>query len=82
MGLTFLLGGARSGKSSLAVELALEAGAPVVFIATGEAGDDEMAERIERHRNERPADWTTVEVPSSPAMSFTPTRFTATLLQR
>ena len=63
VGLTFLLGGARSGKSSLAVELARASEAPVVFIATGEAGDEEMAERIERHRAERPAGWTTVEEP-------------------
>ena len=63
MGLTFLLGGARSGKSTLAVELARAWDAPVVFIATGEAGDEEMAERIARHRSERPAGWTTVEEP-------------------
>ena len=43
MSLTFLLGGARSGKSSLAIELAGKWGGPVIFIATGEAGDDEMA---------------------------------------
>jgi adenosylcobinamide kinase / adenosylcobinamide-phosphate guanylyltransferase len=61
--LTFLLGGARSGKSSLAIELALAQGAPVTFVATGEPGDDEMAGRIERHRLERPAAWVTVEEP-------------------
>ena len=63
MSLVLLLGGARSGKSRLAVRLATETGAPVVFLATGEAGDDEMADRIARHRAERPADWTTVEEP-------------------
>jgi adenosyl cobinamide kinase/adenosyl cobinamide phosphate guanylyltransferase len=61
--LLLLLGGARSGKSALAVDLATAAGAPVVFLATGEAGDDEMAARIGRHRAERPAAWTTVEEP-------------------
>lgn len=63
MSLTVLLGGARSGKSSLAVRLASETGGPVTFIATGEARDDEMAARIEAHRGERPAEWTTVEEP-------------------
>jgi adenosylcobinamide kinase / adenosylcobinamide-phosphate guanylyltransferase len=61
--LVVLVGGARSGKSRLAVEWAGNAGAPVTFIATGEAGDAEMAERIEHHRRERPAEWTTVEEP-------------------
>jgi adenosylcobinamide kinase/adenosylcobinamide-phosphate guanylyltransferase len=58
-----LTGGARSGKSSLAVALAERHGAGVVFLATGQAGDDEMAARIARHRAERPPDWTTVEEP-------------------
>ena len=63
MALTVLLGGARSGKSRLALELAAASGAPVTFVATGEARDDEMAERIERHRAERPDEWSTVEEP-------------------
>jgi adenosyl cobinamide kinase/adenosyl cobinamide phosphate guanylyltransferase len=58
--LVVFVGGARSGKSRLALERAV---APVVFIATGEALDDEMAERIEQHRAERPAEWQTVEEP-------------------
>lgn len=61
--LTLLLGGTRSGKSSLAVRRAQASGRAVVFVATGEAGDEEMAARIARHRAERPADWSTVEAP-------------------
>jgi adenosylcobinamide kinase / adenosylcobinamide-phosphate guanylyltransferase len=58
-----LIGGARSGKSALAVQLAERDGADVVFLATGQAGDDEMADRIARHRAERPGHWITVEEP-------------------
>jgi adenosylcobinamide kinase / adenosylcobinamide-phosphate guanylyltransferase len=61
--LTVLLGGARSGKSRLAVARATAAGAPVTFVATGEAGDEEMAARIAAHRAERPEGWATVEEP-------------------
>lgn len=61
MALTVLTGGARSGKSAAAVAAATASGAPVTFIATAEPGDDEMAERIERHRSRRPAHWTTLE---------------------
>lgn len=62
--LTFLTGGARSGKSTLAVDLASGTGS-VAFIATAPRieGDDDLAARIERHRSERPADWTTIEEP-------------------
>jgi adenosyl cobinamide kinase/adenosyl cobinamide phosphate guanylyltransferase len=63
MSFTLLLGGARSGKSELAVRLAGRAGRPVVVVATAEAGDEEMAERIRQHRALRPATWTTVEEP-------------------
>ena len=63
MALTVLLGGARSGKSRLAVELATAAGARVTFVATAEARDAEMAERIRAHRAERPEGWVTVEEP-------------------
>lgn len=63
MTLVVLIGGARSGKSRLAVERARAHGAPVAFIATGEAGDAEMTERIELHKRERPKEWTTVEEP-------------------
>jgi adenosylcobinamide kinase/adenosylcobinamide-phosphate guanylyltransferase len=63
MALTVLLGGARSGKSKLAVQVAADTKAPVVVVATGEARDDEMAERIRRHRAERPPAWRTLEEP-------------------
>jgi adenosylcobinamide kinase / adenosylcobinamide-phosphate guanylyltransferase len=68
--LTLLLGGARSGKSSLAVDLAREWDGPVTFIATAQAGDDEMAERIRLHRSERPAEWVTREVPLEVRSAF------------
>jgi adenosylcobinamide kinase / adenosylcobinamide-phosphate guanylyltransferase len=61
MTLVLYVGGARSGKSRLAVERARASERPVVFVATGEAGDDEMADRIARHRAERPSDWITIE---------------------
>jgi adenosylcobinamide kinase/adenosylcobinamide-phosphate guanylyltransferase len=63
MALTLLLGGARSGKSALAVARARALAAPVVFIATAEALDAEMARRIERHRADRDPGWRTVEAP-------------------
>jgi adenosylcobinamide kinase / adenosylcobinamide-phosphate guanylyltransferase len=63
MSLVVLLGGARSGKSRLAVELASTEGQAVAFLATAEAGDDEMSARIAAHRAERPSAWQTVEEP-------------------
>lgn len=71
MALTLLLGGARSGKSTLALRRAGHSGATVVFLATGEAGDEEMAARIARHREQRPAGWTTVEEPVDLAGALT-----------
>ena len=62
-GLTFITGGARSGKSRLALNLAEASGAPVAMIATAEARDAEMHERIAAHRSERPSAWRTVEEP-------------------
>jgi adenosylcobinamide kinase / adenosylcobinamide-phosphate guanylyltransferase len=61
--LVVLLGGARSGKSRLAVEAGRRFGGDVVFVATAEARDEEMSERIARHRQERPASWHLVEEP-------------------
>lgn len=59
--LTVLLGGARSGKSTAALELARAAGDDVTFIATSPRLDEELVARIEAHRAERPAGWNTIE---------------------
>jgi adenosylcobinamide kinase / adenosylcobinamide-phosphate guanylyltransferase len=63
MALTVLTGGARSGKSSLAVQAAESLGPPVVFVATAEALDAEFEQRIAMHQAERPASWRLVEEP-------------------
>ena len=63
MGRTFLvLGGARSGKSQFAEQLAVQ-NPPVTYLATAAAGDQEMRDRIEQHRQRRPLEWRTIEVP-------------------
>ena len=59
---TLVLGGVRSGKSRYAQQLA-EQSRRVVFVATAKACDDEMRAKIERHREDRPAEWLTVEEP-------------------
>lgn len=61
--LILILGGARSGKSVFAERLAAGSGRTVAFIATATAGDDEMRERIARHRASRPKGWYTLEEP-------------------
>jgi len=63
MSTELILGGARSGKSALALQRARASGKAVTFIATARAGDAEMAARIEQHRIERPAHWALVEEP-------------------
>lgn len=67
MAITLVLGGARSGKSAYAQRQAEQAaaktGRPPLMIATAEAFDDEMRDRIDRHRDERGDSWRTLEVP-------------------
>ena len=65
--LTLLLGGIRSGKSAWGERLAGAEGPRVLYVATAEACDAEMRERIQLHRERRPASWTTVEEPLNPA---------------
>jgi adenosylcobinamide kinase/adenosylcobinamide-phosphate guanylyltransferase len=62
--ITLLLGGARSGKSYYAQQLAAELGGKVLFVATGEALDEEMQARIAEHRKDRPKNWRTLEIPT------------------
>ena len=65
-----ILGGARSGKSHLAEQLALASGLPVTYIATATIGDDEMAGRIHIHQQRRPVNWQLVEQPLDLAASL------------
>jgi len=65
-----VIGGARSGKSALSIEIATRWQSGVTFIATGQPGDEEMAARIERHRAERNAEWTTIEEPAELAKAI------------
>ena len=60
---TFVLGGAKSGKSKFAETLVLDSGLKPIYLATGRAFDDEMVERIETHQERRGDHWDTVEEP-------------------
>jgi len=61
--LILVLGGVRSGKSRFAEELAHQLGQKVLFVATAQSLDEDMCRRIERHRQDRPGAWRTLEAP-------------------
>lgn len=61
--LVLILGGARAGKSELAQKLAVELGDTVLFVATAESKDRDMARRIAAHRRRRPQSWELIEEP-------------------
>lgn len=60
---TFVLGGAASGKSAYAESLAVQSGRPRVYVATAQAFDAEMKEKIRRHQEMRGTGWDTIEAP-------------------
>jgi len=70
--LVLVMGGVRSGKSTFAQRIAEAIGGAVLFVATAEAGDREMEERIAVHRKSRPAGWDTLEEPVELAESLRP----------
>ena len=69
MSMTFILGGARSGKSRLAQELAAKLGKRVLFVATAEPLDEEMGARIKAHKRSRSPTWRTLEAPTDVAQA-------------
>jgi adenosylcobinamide kinase/adenosylcobinamide-phosphate guanylyltransferase len=70
MAIILIGGGSRSGKSSQALQLARSRGRRLGFIATAQALDDEMRERIQFHRQERGPDFTTIEEPTALASAI------------
>ena len=60
-GITLILGGARSGKSTFAEQLARNSGTAVTYLATADVCDKEMEERVRMHRERRPKEWNTWE---------------------
>lgn len=67
---TLVTGGARSGKSRLAIDLAQALGERIVYLATCRPSDREMRRRVVRHQQERPAHWKTIEHPRDPATAL------------
>lgn len=65
--IVLVTGGARSGKSSFAEQLIAGIGADIAYIATAQSLDEEMADRIAKHRLQRPSSWQTIEAPTRPS---------------
>ncbi|SLN49796.1 Bifunctional adenosylcobalamin biosynthesis protein CobP [Ruegeria meonggei] len=61
--LTFVLGGAASGKSAFAEQVVVSEGKNKIYVATSQVFDDEMEQKVQRHLAQRGADWTTIEAP-------------------
>jgi adenosylcobinamide kinase / adenosylcobinamide-phosphate guanylyltransferase len=80
MSIIFVTGGARSGKSTFALNLARATNEAVTFIATAQAFDTEMTERIEKHQLERPQAWTTIEAPTDVQTALEHTRTQVVIL--
>jgi adenosylcobinamide kinase/adenosylcobinamide-phosphate guanylyltransferase len=79
--LTLILGGARSGKSSFAEQRAKELGGDdVLYVATSETKDEEMQQRVEKHRSERPSAWGTVEASRNVAQALRQERSAARVI--
>jgi adenosylcobinamide kinase / adenosylcobinamide-phosphate guanylyltransferase len=78
--LTLIIGGARSGKSTYAEKLAAARGAEILYIATAQALDPEMADRIKKHRQQRPASWHTLEIPHGVANALRENGYDADLV--
>jgi adenosylcobinamide kinase/adenosylcobinamide-phosphate guanylyltransferase len=79
--LTLILGGARSGKSSYAEGRAKETGGDsVLYVATSESKDDEMEQRVKKHRAERPPSWRTVEASRNVAQTLRQERSAAKVI--
>jgi histidinol-phosphate/aromatic aminotransferase/cobyric acid decarboxylase-like protein/adenosyl cobinamide kinase/adenosyl cobinamide phosphate guanylyltransferase len=80
MTLTLVIGGTRSGKSAHAERLALASGLPVRYVATADAGDPAMAERIGAHVARRPEGWATVKAGSRLADALAGSKGTCVLV--
>lgn len=63
MDLALIIGGARSGKSRYAENIAQKSGLPVTYIATAQVYDEEFGQRVAQHQSQRPSTWKTVEEP-------------------